>query len=327
MRLPLLFLVSGALVAGYAQRPWRLVVRNRLLLFGWLLVVWLLVERQVLAFLGAKDVPRLRDAARHVGENFWLPEDYLWFIWALGVMSVLARLLVRAPWVLAAMALLSMSGLLDGAAETLHLGKQTTQPVHTAPLFLLGFVLSSVLLRWGQRLGWAVTLAAAALFGLATWAARSTERGELVPDRLVALALVVVGVPALLGVAHLMSLSPARRPLTALGRRTLPVSVTHMPVLLSCLGVVQMHPELLARSQAHPYVLVVVVFGVAAGAGLALWWITTALQIRGVYDTPAWLLRCLDRVAPPPPRHPTPRPPTTTHGSSASVQDLATTSA
>ncbi len=290
VRIPALFVLSGMLFSQASARAWRTVVRTRVLLLGWLLVVWLLVELVVRGYvLQLQATPTLAQAPRYALGQLALPEDYLWFIWALLVMVVLGRLLARAPLVMTLLFVAMTTGLLSFP----DLGRQTDAFVSDAPFFLLGLSSAPWLLRLRQRYLLAAGVPAVVLFVLGA-GLRAEERIGPLNMETAATLVSLAGLPVVAGAAVLLARVPGSGGLQYLGRRTLPVYVLHMPVLLLSFAAVRAWGREWADPYPLPTLVLLVVSNVAVCVGV--WWVCQRLGVRGLFDLPRWVTRLYDRV-------------------------------
>jgi uncharacterized membrane protein YcfT len=227
-RMPLFFLASGLFAAGALGRPWRTVLRRRVVLFVHLYLLWTLLR-----FGLFQVVPDVRANGRDgdLGAVLWsplLPGTGLWFIYALALYSVVAKVLlpVPPPVQLAAAAVVSAvvgSGLLDvGNFAWRNMAMYFV-------FFLLGMHGRAQVERFAQRAGAPLTvgLGVASVLAVAV-----VDRAGL---RQVPFVWLLVSCAAVLfGVA--LSVQLARIPVLAshlswLGERTLPVYLLHVPVV------------------------------------------------------------------------------------------------
>jgi len=312
-RVPALFFVAGLLLAGYRDRPWRRVVRDRVLLFAWLLVVWLVVERLVDVALGRDPWQSPLELLGYVARWFAFPDHNLWFLAGVLWMTLVVRLLARRLWLLLLVAGVMLSGLLPA----LPLGPLERFYVVQAPYVLLGVVLAPLVLHVGARASLRACWGAVALFvplGVLRW------YGVLdpLPGALVRVTVALTGIAALLAVGRLLAEVRGAAVWAHVGRNTLAVYLVHYPLSLLVfrrLDVVA--PELVPD---NPYVAAVVVVALGVGAGLGLAALVRVTRLGGVLTAPRWLLRLFDRHWPEggrpggrttrrrPTRRPAPRP-------------------
>ena len=291
VRIPALFFFSGILFLGASSRPWRVLLRNRVMLLGWLVVFWLGVEAVVRH--GVLDIPggpELSNAHRWLLGQLVLPEDYLWFVWGLLVMVLLGRALGRRPWALVLVFLLLTT---TGPAWFPDLGKQTVPFVTRAPFFLLGLAVAPVLLRQRQRHLLLLALPAAVLFVVGAQLRVTDRTGPLGPDT-AAMLVAVAGLPVVVGAAVLLSRAPGGGLLQSFGQRTLPVYIMHMPVLLVLMR--EMRRWTRPWSDENPVLTMVLLVTVTTAACLGAFWLTQRFRIRGVFDVPPPLTRLFDRL-------------------------------
>ncbi|MBC3190807.1 acyltransferase family protein [Pseudonocardia sp. C8] len=113
LRMPLFFLASGLFLASVLNRPWRVLLHKRVALFAWLYLLWTCLQYAVLAALPHGIAPPL---ATQTWERLLLspllPAPSMWFLYALALFSVAARLLRRVP----AAVLLTATGVLSAVA-------------------------------------------------------------------------------------------------------------------------------------------------------------------------------------------------------------------
>ncbi|QIK65356.1 acyltransferase [Nocardioides sp. HDW12B] len=223
IRMPLFFLLSGLFAAGAVRRPWSQVLTSRVLNPYWVYAVWL----GLLAVVFSVERTLVMNRTQGLGDlvaDLAFASTGVWFLYALAVYFVLAKLLLPLDVrpVVAASALLAVSvsalPMADANREAVlvHfvyflLGARLPELVRlladrrrpATPLLLGGYVVAaSVLARLGTPLSVEVT------------------------------TLSVLGVPLAVRAARALTELPRLGTAAArLGRRTLPVYVLHMPVL------------------------------------------------------------------------------------------------
>ncbi|GGO02426.1 acyltransferase family protein [Micromonospora parathelypteridis] len=225
LRMPLFFTISGIFAANAVHRPWRLVRRSRVSRLFYLYATWLLIHTAVLALAPGFPTDRATDLEGLLAQLTVTPSN-LWYLYALALYFVLAKVLRRVhPAVLIAAAgvlsAIAAAGLLDTPGNRGGVYQNLV-------FFLAGLHLRPYVQRWAgtasrRRLVWTLALYAVALGAVAAGAGRWLGVGLLV-----SLAAVAFGVTAAAQVADRPRIGGA---LAALGRRTLPVYVIHMPVL------------------------------------------------------------------------------------------------
>lgn len=280
LRMPLFFALSGLFAAKWVRGTWRPLWEHKLRLFAWVFLVWgaigsvtyfaglrvrgmgSVLNAVVLPYLVSPVVPRLE----------------LWFIWALGLFFVVARLTRRVPPAV-------QLGVAAVASAVALSGWQTLSPgwsgsVRYYAFFLAGLYGRDLLLRLGStpRRGLLVGVFVA-------WAAVAVGLWALDARDVLGLYFVncVLGVAAGIGLSRLLAGSRSMR---ALGARTLPVYVAHTPLAIVASIVLSATTAVgspVAAVVAPPLLAAVVVL---ASLGLHRW-----AQARGagwLYAPPAW---------------------------------------
>ncbi|WP_165521761.1 acyltransferase family protein [Micromonospora zingiberis] len=284
MRMPLFFTISGMFAAAAVHRPWRAVGRSRIAQFLYLYALWLLIHTAALAL--APDFPT--DRATSLGQllaQLTITPSNLWYLYALALYFVLAKALRRVhPAVLlgaaGTLAAIAATGLLDTPGNRGGLYQNLV-------FFLAGLHLRPYLLRWAEAVTGRRLLLAAVAYGVASAAMLATGAG-----RWPGVAVLVSAVAVLFGIAGAVRLASWRivaEPLAALGRRTLPIYVIHMPVLaLLHLLIADLvagldDPARLALAFGFPFSLTVVVLALS----LALHRVLLALRASWLFDLPS----------------------------------------
>ncbi|MBE1491434.1 acyltransferase family protein [Plantactinospora soyae] len=226
LRMPLFFAISGLFAANAVDRPWRSVVRSRIARFLYLYAGWLLIHTVLLAAAPGFPTDRATSAPGLLAELTVTPSN-LWYLYALALYFAVAKAARRIPrpMLLAAAAILSAAA----AAGLLAIPGNRGGVYQNLVFFLGGLYLRPYLLRWVEtatrrRLLLTALGYAAALVGMAGAGAQGWPGVWL----LVSVAAVAFGLTAAARVARCRRTGDA---LAALGRRTLPVYVLHLPLL------------------------------------------------------------------------------------------------
>ena len=226
LRMPLFFTISGVFAAGAVNRPWSVVGRSKVARFYYLYILWVPIHTALLALSPDFDTARARDGVELL-EQLTITPPNLWYLYALAVYFVVAKAVRRAPPAV----VLGAAFVLSAAAAA---GLLAT-PGNRGGLYQnLFFFLAGLYFRpFVQRLARTANLRRVALTGaayavalLAMAATASQERPLVWP--LVSVVAVLFGVTAAGQVSRWPALGGT---LAALGRRTLPIYVIHMPVL------------------------------------------------------------------------------------------------
>lgn len=295
LRMPLFFLLAGALAVGALRRPWRLLWETRLAVLVWVFVLW-----TVLRFLYYRVMPEPIE----LNQSSWVdlvlsvvrPSNGLWFLFALVVFLVVTKLAAgpRARVVVLVGATLC-SLLLHSEFTTGNVAYDGILRYYV--FFLVGVLFRDRLLRLVAGL---TPLATAGLLaGFVAGLVLRAVTGVAV-DVATALPVAAAGALGTLGVAKL--LSPDRggvagvlgRPFAYLGSRTLQVYVTHV-LVLSALTTVLL--ALTATPAAGAIALLgpampILLAALAVAASLVIARAAESLPVtRLLYAAPDWFAR------------------------------------
>jgi uncharacterized membrane protein YcfT len=226
MRMPLFFLVSGLFIAGPVAAPWRTFLHKRVAFFLYLFVVWTLLR---FAFF---HLPAVGDVDPYVDETEiealalapLIPGSGVWFIYALALFAVIAKLIRGAPVWLQLGAAGVVSALVG--AEILQFEADVwMRMARYLFFFLLGWHARTLVERVAQSsTALRVTVVAAVCVGCAVGAVALGIRW--IPG--IALALNVLAVTFGVLFAAWIARYRVGRPLVALGAQTLPVYLIHI---------------------------------------------------------------------------------------------------
>jgi uncharacterized membrane protein YcfT len=226
LRMPLFFTISGVFATTALARTWRQTARSRIAKFLYLYTAWLLIHTAILS--ATPDFATARaDSAFALLEQLTITPSNLWYLYALAVYFVIAKALHRLPRaaVLTAAAALSMitaTGILATPGDRGGLYQNLV-------FFLAGAYLRPHIERWAdtatsRRLAWSFVAYASALIVMALAGAQRWPGVWLA----VGVIAVAFGITAAARLARVPSVGG---PLAALGRRTLPIYVIHMPIV------------------------------------------------------------------------------------------------
>ncbi|OUE08973.1 Inner membrane protein YcfT [Clavibacter michiganensis] len=224
-RMPLFFLASGLLAGSAIRRSWGGLWNTRLALLVWVLAIW-----SIIRFLFFTAVPldsRLYESdPRGLLLAFVLPSTGLWFLHALAVFLVVAKLAQPLPvWIqLTTAAVLSVLFF-----SVLHLDSLSWDGMGKYLIFFLaGLYGRSALTRFTAQPRPAIGILAVLAFGVAGLSVELLDLAS-VPGVLLAVSCLAI----LVGVTWARILSDTRLvgPLRYLGRRTLPIYVMHVLVV------------------------------------------------------------------------------------------------
>jgi uncharacterized membrane protein YcfT len=224
VRMPLFFLISGMFAAGAARRPWREVLQRRVATPYYLYVVWLGLHAVVFSFATALPMNRTQNLIELLGDLL-VASTQLWYLYALALYFVLAKVLL--PFhprrvLLAAAGVSALTSVLPIEAANRE------SVVQHFVFFLAGVLFPSLARQVAELRAGHVTAVLAAGFAATLFVASAVGLSQSATTLVVA----VTGVPlAIRLVVAASSRSWFAGPAAALGRRTLPVYVMHVPVL------------------------------------------------------------------------------------------------
>jgi uncharacterized membrane protein YcfT len=226
MRMPLFFLVSGLFVAGPLAAPWRTLLHKRVAFFLYLFALWTLLR---FAFF---HIPAVAAVDPYVHDTDvvalamapLVPGSGVWFIYALALFAVIAKLIRPLPvWLQ-----LGAAGVMSAfvGAEILQFEAEVwTRMARHLFFFLLGWHARTLVERVARSsTALRVMLTAAACVGCAAGAVVLGLRS--IPGIALGLNLLAVTFGVLF--AAWVARYRVGRPLVALGAQTLPVYLIHI---------------------------------------------------------------------------------------------------
>ncbi|GIH90721.1 acyltransferase family protein [Planobispora siamensis] len=226
LRMPLFFAISGMFALGAVNRPWRVVARSRVARFLYLYVLWLLVHTALLST--TPDFPTDRaTSATGLLEQLTVTPSNLWYLYALALYFVIAKLTRRFPRILVLGPALALSVL--ASADLVAAPGNRAGLYQNLVFFLVGLYFRPAVERLAAAADWRLLVLTGGVYGSALLAMTVT-RSQDVPGvwPLVSATATVFGVTA---AAVLSRWNALARLLTGIGRQTLPIYVVHMPVL------------------------------------------------------------------------------------------------
>lgn len=226
VRLPLFFTMAGLFAQKWIEGPWRALWSSKLSLFVWVYLVWSVIATFTF-MLGLNMQGAQGNYLSQLTNLLWaplLPRFELWFIWALAIFFIAAKVLRRVPTpaLLVAAGVLSVIAFANSSVANvgwIGMGKYFF-------FFLAGLKLRSLILRW-SAVGSPIVLGGVA----AVWAALAVG-GVLLDLNLIPgyyFVSCVAGVGAGVALSRVLALVPGPR---YLGSRTLPIYLTHTSVIL-----------------------------------------------------------------------------------------------
>lgn len=288
LRMPVFFFLSGLFAAKWITSKWRFLWSAKVALFAWVYLLWSLLE------LPAKWLA-MAVLTDKIGDDFLMRQALviatipfrasgsLWFIWALALFFVVAKLTARWPqWLqlgLAAAASFAVrtlpAGINEKFVDLAGIGYRGALLFYL--FFLLGAFFREATVRRVSSLTFGPALAIA-LGWLGLWVILETSfLGNSAP---VSFAMSFGGVVAGLAAAVLLQ---RVRFLGWLGSKTLPVYLTHTTIIVAFVALAQMIP---ARTGAVGYVIAILAVAVAIAISLAL---HRKPQLRYLYSPPPFV--------------------------------------
>jgi uncharacterized membrane protein YcfT len=226
LRMPLFFAISGFFATSAVRRPWRVLGRSKVAKFLYLYVVWLCVHTALLSLVPDFGTERADSVARFLAQLTITPSN-LWYLQALAVYFVIAKLTLRVPRVVMIATAFALSAV--AAAELVPTPGDRGGVYQNLVFFLTGLYGKSLIEKIAGAARWrrfAVVgvpylgvLALVHHLGARTWFG-------LWPA--ISFAAIFLGVTLASLATRWVALT---RAVTGIGRQTLPIYVLHMPIL------------------------------------------------------------------------------------------------
>jgi uncharacterized membrane protein YcfT len=285
LRMPLFFTISGVLGSKLLQARWPDLLAGRVTLLLWVYLAWQPIGS--LVGLVVHDIKGDSEDPLRMLLSLALtpvrPRLELWFVWALALMFLIARLTRRVP--------VAVQLLVTGVTSAICL--RSVPPV-TNPgwcgllaydvFFLIGMHGRDLVVGQFDRTS-ARPWRALAL--VAAWAAVAVPCALFDLERFVGpgLAVRALGLAAGIAVAALLARS---RLLRHLGSRTLPIYLAHTPIIIVLVRVIQVHRGEEWVHRLGPFLPLLVALAVVP-LTLVLGTLLSATPARLLYEPPARL--------------------------------------
>lgn len=231
IRLPLFFTMSGLFAVKWMTARWRDLWRSKISLFVWVFLLWSVIT--TFSFMLGMNVEGAEgNYLAQLKELFWvpiLPRFELWFIWALALFFIVAKLIHQLPKALqltatGILSIVALSGFFVGNTGWVGSAKYFF-------FFLCGILLRDHIIRWSTTARPRTLVAA---FGLWAVLAISSTALNLAAVPGFYFICCVVGVWAGIAVSRVLARIPGPR---YLGAQTLPVYLTHTTIILAVVWV------------------------------------------------------------------------------------------
>jgi uncharacterized membrane protein YcfT len=260
LRMPLFFAISGFFAARAVNRPWRVVARSRVAKFFYLYVLWLSVHTVVLSFFPGFATEHAGSVLEFVAQLTITPTN-LWYLFALAVYFVLAKLSRRLPfWVPLAIAFVVSATASAGLVAT---PGDRGGLYQNLLFFLVGIYGTSLVKRIAVEASWLrLALVGLPYLGVLVVVEHFDLKTTFGLWPVLSLVAIVLGVTA---AALVTRWEKPANAIASIGRRTLPIYVIHLP-LVAVLDAVLRDPlsslgpaAQLVVAVADPVVLVAVI--------------------------------------------------------------------
>ncbi|MDT0577085.1 acyltransferase family protein [Croceicoccus sp. F390] len=236
IRLPLFFTVAGVFAGKSLRSPWRVLLRNKVLLYAWLIVIWNLVFW--FSFSTLVTQPQWVGKTIEVTAAFrsmLLPLSPIWFLQALALFFIAGKLLAAVPRTLGLAFAVAMSlatlGVLAKRYDIVHLvpgGRGYSKALIYFAFFYAGAMFPAVVLKAGNlHFRWAVLL----LLGCLGLQASLALLDNPALNAMIQLASSCSGVAALLIGSRVIAPTVPGRLFRYIGRRTLAIYVAQYPII------------------------------------------------------------------------------------------------
>jgi uncharacterized membrane protein YcfT len=289
LRMPLFFVCAGILAAKWMSASWPDLLSRKVAFLVWVYLIWQPIG-SLAAIVASRFTGDELSLVRMIGSLALTPvrpRFEFWFLWALAVFFVMARLFVRLPRAphFAVAAVVSALWFSSLVPET-NLGWDGVAKYYL--FFLIGCHYRSDLMTFAENVGFRTTLL---LIG--GWLALAVGTYVTGLDEWTGVGLVVRLVALAAGIAlalrlHRLSL------LTYLGSRTLPIYVAHTTVIIVLTWVVS-HATGIAGTAVVAGVLPLIFVAVSVYACLILHSSVRNTPARVLYEPPPAVIDGLHR--------------------------------
>ncbi len=295
LRMPLFFVVSGLFAGKWLTASWSDLWHKKVLLFVWVFLVWEVIGTftlQLGLIMEDKCCSSVGSNLKSILISPIAPRFELWFIWALAIFFVAAKLIHRVDY--------RIQLAVAGVAAAIAMSGWTTDNVGWSGsvkyffFFLVGIYAREVVFRIGAiRSRWALggMVAGWAVISFGIWFFNLTN----VPGVYFVNAL--IGVVAGVAASRLLA---RVRVLGWIGTQTLPVYLAHTPIIL-VLAFILWQPAILPHVLPLSPVVPPLVAAIAITLALLLHRVLARTPLRVVYEPPRFLSRQRQPKRPPQP--------------------------
>jgi uncharacterized membrane protein YcfT len=226
LRMPLFFAISGYFAARAVRRPWRVLGRSKVAKFLYLYALWLCVHTALFAVLPDFGTENARDVL-HFLEQLTITPSNLWYLQALAIYFVVAKVSLRVPPLVVLALTFALSA--TAAAELVATPGDRGGLYQNLVFFLAGLYGKSLIERVADTASWLRFFAVAVPYlGILAAIHRFGIKTVFGLWPVVSFVAVFLGVTLASLATRWVRLTGA---LVSVGRRTLPIYVIHMPLL------------------------------------------------------------------------------------------------
>lgn len=290
LRMPLFFGVAGMFAAPWVfRRSWRQLASGKIAFLMWVYLLWCAIRWVYFLIVPRLGTPEPFHFTRLLAAPLW-PTNELWFLFALCVFFVIAKVAVKLPvWLHVSIATVlsasAFAGLIEAPTEA-----------YDGILSYYLFFLVGCLFREQLLAGIPKFPAPAALAFVTVWtgcyvALKITNTYDVIGMQV---AIRVLGAISGLLIAYHVSRFMIFHWLGWVGQNTLPIYVSHVLWIVPCV-------YFLAQWNIHAnsfieFVLPLLISAASVSVGLAVWAVARRLGAGWLYAPPNWVTDGVDKT-------------------------------
>lgn len=286
--LSLLFLISGIFSSKLMPGRWSAPLTFRIAGLIYVFVVWTIIEAIVSSYLNGSELPF--DIIKYVMN----PDSTLWFIWALVIFHVVAKLCFNRLWGVLLLTSLAVFILYFGGI--IESDSFVYRNIFTyAIVFFAGIQIKNIK-RINIFKHWIILLVSSIIYFVASifiFKGTDSKSGLMIYG-----LLTWIAIPTAISGAHFLSrLGPVMNPIAWIGRNSLGVYLGHPIVIL-----IMMKADWLVRfvdSASGPAFLLVFLLGlIAAFLSMTLFIVASGMKFVPLYGPPRFIFAAMKERAP-----------------------------
>lgn len=232
VRIPLFFILSGYFAKGAIRGNWHQLLRRRVASSSYFYIVWLAILTAIYTTIAPNPFLPVDYAWDNAAMQVLWPENHLWYLWALVVFVILAKAVSRVP----ARIVLSIT-FFAGTAMTIAEQSLASSLMRNFFFFLLGALVPHALEAVVRVAKWRWVLLAGLGYLTAQFLMqRVNPHWNLIPGWFAPfwMILTLIGSCAVVQGFVIITRSPWLGAIGHwVGSRTLPIYVTHLPLLIA----------------------------------------------------------------------------------------------